>query len=74
MQTIVLFFAATLLTTSQDGPAIPDYFEGGAGQPAVALCNLIDEAVNGSSRTCRYDCGKMLTIDARLVCPFVLPE
>jgi hypothetical protein len=74
MKTIALFLAGTLLTAPEDKPAIPDYFGGNdtSGQPAITICNLNSEDVNGPFKTCRYDCGKTLTIGERLVCPFVL--
>lgn len=74
MQTIVLLLAGTLLTAPEDKPNIPDYFDGnrGSDQPKITVCNLNDEEVNGPFKTCRYTCGKSLTIGVRLVCPFVL--
>jgi hypothetical protein len=74
MKMIVVFLAGTVLAAPEDKPAIPDYFDGNgaAGQPAITQCNLSSEDVNGPFKTCRYDCGKTLTVGARLVCPFVL--
>ncbi|WP_349433669.1 hypothetical protein [Pararhizobium sp. A13] len=74
MKTIAIFLAGSLLTSPEDRPNIPDYFDGnrGSDQPVVTPCNLNSEDVNGPFKTCRYDCGKSLTIGARLVCPFVL--
>lgn len=74
MKMIALLLAGTVLTAPEDKPAIPDYFDGNgtAGQPAITQCNLTSEDLNGQFKTCRYDCGKTLTIGARVVCPFVL--
>lgn len=73
MQPIVVFLAGALLTAPEDKPAIPDYFDGGeAGQPKITICNLNGEDMKGPFKTCRYDCGASLTVDARFVCPFVL--
>lgn len=75
MNITILFLAGTLLTPSGDGPAIPDYFgnRSHAREPRAAIaCNLIGDETNGPFKTCRYDCGKTLTVDARAVCPFVL--
>jgi hypothetical protein len=76
MQTIVLLLAGSLLTAPEDKPNIPDYFDsnGASDQPKITICNLNGEDVNGPFKTCRYDCGKSLTIGARLVCPFVLQQ
>lgn len=76
MKTIALFLAGAILTAPEDKPAIPDYFDGNdaAGRPAIAFCNLNGEDVNGPFKTCRYDCGKTLTVGGRLVCPFVLQQ
>lgn len=72
MKMIALLLAGTVLTAPQDKPAIPDYFGDNLGQPAITQCNLTSDELNGQFKTCRYDCGKTLTIGARLVCPFVL--
>lgn len=74
MKMIALLLTGTVLTTPEDKPAIPDYFDGNGtvGQPAITQCNLTSEDLNGQFKTCRYDCGKTLTIGARVVCPFVL--
>ena len=74
MKMIALLLARTVLTAPEDKPAIPDYFDGNGstGQPAITQCNLTSEDLNGQFKTCRYDCGKTLTIGARVVCPFVL--
>jgi hypothetical protein len=76
MQTIVLLLAGSLLTAPGEQPNIPDYFDsnGASDQPKITLCNLNGEDVNGPFKICRYDCGKSLTIGARLVCPFVLQQ
>lgn len=74
MKMIALLLAGTVLTAPENKPAIPDYFDsnGTAGQPAITQCTLISDDLNGQFKTCRYDCGKTLTIGARVVCPFVL--
>lgn len=74
MKTIFLLLAGSLLVSPEDKPNIPDYFDGNrpADQPAITLCNLNGEDVNGPFKTCRYDCDKTLTIGVRAVCPFVL--
>ncbi|MBP1860694.1 hypothetical protein [Rhizobium herbae] len=74
MKTIALFLAGALLTAPEDKPAIPDYFDGNgaSAQTTITQCNLNGEDVNGPFKTCRYDCGRTLTVGARLVCPFVL--
>lgn len=75
MNMTLLFLAGALLTPSGDRPAIPDYFanKSHAGEPRVTLaCTLIGNETDGPFKTCRYDCGRTLTVDARAVCPFVL--
>ncbi|WP_455272163.1 hypothetical protein [Rhizobium herbae] len=74
MKMIAVFLAGTILATPEDKPVIPDYFDDNdaTGRPATTQCNLGSEDVNGPFKTCRYDCGKTLTVGARLVCPFVL--
>ncbi|CAN7177668.1 hypothetical protein LJR098_000298 [Rhizobium sp. LjRoot98] len=74
MKIIALLLAGAVLTAPEDKPAISDYFgnNGTTSQPAITQCNLTSDDLNGQFKTCRYDCGKTLTIGARLVCPFVL--
>ena len=74
MHMIALLLAGTLLAPPEDKPAIPDYFEGGSAPSITQVCNLNGEDVSGPFRTCRYDCGKTLTIGERTVCPFVLQQ
>ncbi len=74
MKIIVLLFAGILLAPPENKPAIPDYFGSGtgSGSSVTETCNLNDEDVSGPFKTCRYDCGKTLTIGERSICPFVL--
>ncbi|WP_426123349.1 hypothetical protein [Pararhizobium sp. PWRC1-1] len=74
MTIIALLLAGAVPTAPENKPAIPDYFGGNGttGQPAIIQCNPTIEDANGQFKTCRYDCGKTLTIGARVVCPFVL--
>ncbi len=74
MQTIVILLAGTLLVPPEDKPAIPDYFGQGTESrpPIMETCNLNGEDANGPFKTCRYDCGRTLTVGERTVCPFVL--
>ena len=74
MTMIALLLAGTLLTAPEDKPAIPNYFDGNGatGQAVISQCNLASDDVNGQFKTCRYDCGKTLTIGAQVVCPFIL--
>ncbi|KQV37237.1 hypothetical protein ASE23_00865 [Rhizobium sp. Root73] len=74
MKVIALLLAGAVLTAPEDKPAISDYFgnNGTTSQPAITQCNLTSDDLNGQFKTCRYDCGKTLTIGACLVCPFVL--
>ena len=74
MKILALFLAGSVLTAPGDKPAIPDYFgrNDATGRPAIAQCNLSSEDQNGQFKTCRYDCGKTLTVGAPLVCPVVL--
>ncbi|KOF22062.1 hypothetical protein AC244_00370 [Ensifer adhaerens] len=61
--------------------AIPDYFKNnqmgggqpgfGGGQPGVTICNLNGQDRRGQFKICRYDCGTEITIDQRIVCPFI---
>ena len=74
MKMIAVFLAGTILAAPQDKPAIPDYFGGNDATGQPVQCNLRSEDVNGPFKTCRYDCGKTLTIGSRLVCPFVLQK
>ncbi|WP_438749325.1 hypothetical protein [Pararhizobium sp. O133] len=74
MHTIALLLAGTLLLSPEDKPAIPNYFDDnrGSNPPIVEICNLNGEDVSGQFKTCRYDCGRTLTIGERSICPFVL--
>lgn len=76
MQIIVLLLAGTLLVPPEDKPAIPNYFEDNAGSnpQIIETCNLNGEDANGQFKTCRYDCGRTLTVGERSVCPFVLQQ
>ncbi|NVD38295.1 hypothetical protein HT585_05470 [Ensifer sp. HO-A22] len=58
----------------QGNKAIPDYFKNspmGGGQPGVTICNLNGQDMRGQFKICRYDCGTEITIDQRVVCPFI---
>ncbi|WP_275790021.1 hypothetical protein [Pararhizobium gei] len=75
MTVTILILAGSLLLPPQERPAIPDYFgnKGGTGEPrATMACTLTGDEAGGPFKTCRYDCGRTLTVDPRAVCPFVL--
>ncbi len=64
----------------QGNRAIPDYFNnnqiGGAGGQSgfgggQRICNLNGQDMRGQFKICRYDCGTEITIDQRVVCPFI---
>lgn len=43
----------------------------GGRQPGVTICNLNGQDMRGQFKICRYDCGTEITIDQRVVCPFI---
>lgn len=62
-----------LLPNPQGNKAIPDYFKNNQiGRGQVTICNLNGQDMRGQFKICRYDCGTEITIDKRVVCPFIM--
>lgn len=76
MTIMAVFLAGVLLSAPEATPTVPDYFDGKTepASPAIVLCNLNGEETSGPFKTCRYDCGRTLTVGERSVCPFILQQ